>query len=620
MKKELVPARISHAFSAAACEISGLVLLLTVVAVPVSASVGLADTWARTRQELRAGNLKEIQQGVEELRTMASETGVRRLTPYASALVMWASTHPESDRREIVRLARTLDRDLPSARFLAARLDWGQGRYVSAVREYLVGWWAVGRDSGSRWQLLLTLGPWWFLALGAAAIIGCVLGAVRFLPLMAHDGFELGLLFFGRGNAVVFAVVVLALPLFAGLGPAWVVGWLFALSWGYLGSSDRLVAAVVWLAAVLTVPAMGWWQTAGLRERPVLRRAAAMLEERRLDPSTLQELANLESRIGSSESYHLVLGELFRMHADPISARIQFQRAALAADSDPRPLVFLGNLALKEGNIPAAIESYGSAIERDPAFTLAYYDLSFAYDLGYRFREADNVRRKAEALGIAEVLERSGAKPSAGAVNPPLEKAVVTRILDEVSGRDQGDPELSAPRVDVVKQLLNPLPLAFLATGGIGLILLVVRKRWMWVARACSRCGKVFCPKCKSATESEAYCSQCISVFLKRDVVAIEQQAVKLDQIRRWEWRTDVLRRAVSIVIPGGGVALAGRWALGVGVLTVAAACAFGLWFWIPFLLHEVIPEGSVLPLQAVLAAGLAVSWLGSIVNSWNRW
>ena len=60
---------------------------------------------------------------------------------------------------------------------------------------------------------------------------------------MAHDALELGLVLFNRVNAIVFAVVVLALPVFAALGPLWLLAYLFALSWAYLGRLQLVAAA-----------------------------------------------------------------------------------------------------------------------------------------------------------------------------------------------------------------------------------------------------------------------------------------------------------------------------------------------------------------------------------------
>jgi Protein of unknown function (DUF1212). len=140
----------------------------------------------------------------------------------------------------------------------------------------------------------------------------------------------------------------------------------------------------------------------------------------------------------------------------------------------------------------------------------------------------------------------------------------------------------------------------------------------MWTARACSRCGKVFCPRCKTATESETYCSQCISVFLKRGHVAVEQQAAKLDQIKRWERRRAWVRRCVALICPGGGLVLKGSWVGGIvaGLMTVVSLfLALG---WLPGVMTEVEPMAKVFPIQAALSGLAFLAWAWAVKRSWT--
>jgi len=51
-----------------------------------------------------------------------------------------------------------------------------------------------------------------------------------------------------------------------------------------------------------------------------------------------------------------------RMHGDPSAAHLAFQQAALADPGDPLPLVFLGNLAMEDGDVPRAIQQYTAAV------------------------------------------------------------------------------------------------------------------------------------------------------------------------------------------------------------------------------------------------------------------
>lgn len=597
-----------------------LALVVLLVATPVGASLTLSDSWVGVQQALSANDKAVLAERVRELRAAAQEADARRLTPYARALVAWAQAHPGAVGDAALDQAIRLDPWLASASFLQSKLDWGRHSYFKAVRHYAHGWVSIFRDVLTRRRFLLSTGPWLLLSLGVALLVGIILQGVRFIAHIGHDAFELGQLLFSRPNAIVFAVVVLLLPLFGGLGPVWLAGWLFALSLPYVTPARRRGSAVFWLLLVAVVPGLELWQSVGVRRMPIMERAVVMLEERQVNLTTLQEFADLEPHLDRSESYHLVLGSLLCLHSDTLSARIEFQRAAIIADKDPRPLVFLGNLAYRDGNFPEAIQDYSAALEVDSRYVLAYYDLSFAYDQAYRFREADEMRGRARRLGSDELLRKMGRSGSTMVVDPPVGREQVAEIAREVPPQEWSAAGLASPRLEPVRWFLKPFPLSLLATGLLGFLAYPIRKRWLWTARSCTRCGKIFCRKCKSATESDAYCSQCISVFLKRDVVAIDAQATKLDQIRRWERRSSIARRGLAILVPGGGLVFSGRWASGMAYTFVAALSVLGLVVWLPDFVREIEPQMGLIPLQIVFVGGLAVAWLGSIGRAWNRW
>jgi hypothetical protein len=153
----------------------------------------------------------------------------------------------------------------------------------------------------------------------------------------------------------------------------------------------------------------------------------------------------------------------------------------------------------------------------------------------------------------------------------------------------------------------------------IGVVMLIVRSHALWAAEVCTKCGKVFCPRCKSATESASYCSQCISVFLKRDMVSIEQQSAKLAQIRRWELRSSVARRIAGMLVPGSHELLEGRVWLGLVFGLVGWSLLWGVLIWAPAVLPSIDPLVAVVPVQVVFGVGCALIWLRSIAEAWYR-
>ena len=178
---------------------------------------------------------------------------------------------------------------------------------------------------------------------------------------------------------------------------------------------------------------------------------------------------------------------------------------------------------------------------------------------------------------------------------------------------------LGSYQPNLSSMLLSPMSAVFWVSGLLGAAVLVGRSRWRSKAICCARCGKVFCSRCKSTTESASYCSQCTSVFLKRDLVSIDQQTNKMAQIRRWETLVAVARRAVAAVMPGALQVVEGRVAVGLGLGFMAWLCVLGAAVVVPRFLPAVEPQASTLPVQVLLLMGVAAVWARSMVPVW-RW
>jgi hypothetical protein len=153
----------------------------------------------------------------------------------------------------------------------------------------------------------------------------------------------------------------------------------------------------------------------------------------------------------------------------------------------------------------------------------------------------------------------------------------------------------------------------------VGVAALELRRRFFGTASICHRCGKIFCARCKTSSESASYCSQCISVFLKRDVVSIEQQSAKLQQIRRWEVFSAVTRRLTSALLPGSGPLFVGAMWQGFGLSFLAWLLLTGALVWLPLFVRSAQPYAVVVPIQLLLMAGFIMLWLSSVVTAWHR-
>lgn len=343
-----------------------------------------------------------------------------------------------------------------------------------------------------------------------------------------------------------------------------------------------------------------------------------MLEERQIDFATLQEFNELQNDLEEVSTFHLILGELLRMHGEPGLAKVQYQKAMLADPGQAAPLIFLGNLAMEEGNTKRAIQYYNSALEVDSQNAFAYHNLTLAFDLSRRFQEGDAARARArEIAGRGEAVRGlRGRDPRIR--YPRLGEDDVAELVDIASPDSPVASGLTRGSIRTLKQLLSPFSMVFIVGGLVGLAILLVRIRYYQPARECSKCGKVYRLE-KGFGESSVYCSQCVSVFLKRDVVSIEQQSSKLSQIQGWESRSGLVRRVAGLLIPGSHRVVGERvW---LGMLTGFFAWFFltGALVWLPMFLPQVEPLASFKPAQVGLFVLFALIALRSAMVAWNR-
>jgi tetratricopeptide (TPR) repeat protein len=460
---------------------------------------------------------------------------------------------------------------------------------------------------------------WVVFALAWSLILAAAVQVLAASTRMFHDAVELSRLMFRPANAVVLAAAILVLPLFGGLGPVWLLAYLFGLSWAYMPGRQRAAALVTVVVLALCMPTVVMWQDSMLKWPSLQARLSNQFAERRVDFPTLREFAKIEPEMGDIVEYRTLLGELYRMHGEPDASRVQFQQANLVDAGRAAPLIFLGNMSLEDGDVQLAIQRFNEAIELEPGNALAYRNLSFAYDQSRRFQDGDTARNTAKQIA-GDGWEHLGLRGRDPRIRYPR---VGAEEIDRMLSMAPPDVRLqTAPPSYVdrfVTSLLTTESMVFWIPGLLGVAVLLIRSRWMWTSQMCTKCGKVFCSRCKTATESEAFCSQCISVFLKSDVVSIDQQAAKQAGIRRWEIWSAAARRAVGVLVPGSNYLMDGKPWLGLAAGFLAWVFLIGAGVWAARVLPEIEPFASVVPIQVVLLLGFVAVWLNGVIGAWRR-
>ncbi len=591
--------------------------LIMAMAASSLAHANVLDTWQEIQESLVAGNTPAMERAIGLLEEQAAELEIRRMTAFAGALVVWAEANPGADGETALRSAKRLDPQYPPIYFLEARWDRERGSWTAAVSNYLRGWIALFKYEPSRRIVGVWLTLWIVFSLALVLFAMMVMVILRHIRTLVFDLRQLGGRLFHPANAWVFAVVVLMLPLFAGLGPVWLVVYLFAMCWAYLSQPLRIWAFAACMVLAFVAPTLAWVQADALQYPPLTTRVGTVLDERQVDFSILREFSNVETELEDLASYHLILGELLRMHGEPVLAKVQFQKTILLDPDWARPLIFVANLEMEEGNTKRAIQLYNQALEKEEN-AFAYNNLSLAFDLSRQFQEGDIARAKAR-----EIAGRGSGQKGLRGLDPrirypQLGSGNVERLYAEMTPDQKltvGRPRFS---LTPIKQLASPLSLVFAIGGCVGLVILLYRLRAFPSARECTKCGKLY--RLESGFgESTVHCPQCVSVFQKRDVVSIEQQTAKLAQIKTWERWTSLARRVGGFVVPGSSDLLDGKVLRGMTVGFLASFFLTGALIWVPMFVPRIEGLAASRSLEIAFLALYGLLALRSGMSAWSR-
>jgi len=592
--------------------------LFVIVGVSVSADANLLDTWHEVQASLAAGDVAGAELAMTALQEEAVELEIRRLPAFAAALTTWAEAHPGADGDAMLRVAKQLDPDYPTCYFLAARWSLDKGATTSAIKESVVGLIALVKFESTRRAVVAGLLIWVVIAIVATLISMIFVVTVRYLRGIVFDARDFGGKIFRTANAWVFAFVLILLPVFAALGPVWLAVYLFVLSWPYLSQILRIWAFIACLLLALAGPTFVWIQHDVLQSEPLMDRVRTMLDERQVNFATLREFSELAVELEEISGYHLILGELLRMHGEPGMARVEYQKATLLDPEGSRPLVFVANLALEEGNTKRSIQLFNQALGLDGRNAFAYHNLSLAFDLSRRFLEGDAARAVAREIAGREVAENGLRGLDPRVRYPRLGSDDVADLVEGLSPDQMALVGRYSLSLDPLKQLSSRNSVVFLVGAFLGLAALLVRLRMYPPSKECSKCGKVY-RLAAGFGESTVHCSQCVSVFMKREVVSIEQQTAKMTQIRRWEGWTSLLRRIAGFLVPGSQFLLDGQVIRGLFTGFLAWFFLVGALVLVPLFVPRIEPLAEFHPVQTVFMVLFGLVVLRSGISAWSR-
>jgi tetratricopeptide (TPR) repeat protein len=571
----------------------------------------IEQAWLRLAPALSPLDPEALRERTDEAIAVAQKQEVRRLTPFALALVAAARTQTPARAQVVLAQALRLDADSPEVAFSLATVQLRRGMTSTGLGTLMAALANLVHDSRLR-----SLVPPSALLAAVATVLGLLvlwsLLAIRSVfARLWHDLEELGGSLRLTSSSLLLAIFVVGLPIFISFDPAWLLLWMFAICWAYFSLGRKLVG----LAAMLFVAAAPTLVEVALRDlthppNPILQ-AADALANGRYEPQTIEAVSTLSDVFGDDATYHRLAGDSFRQYGLLESAAASYREGLRLAPRDGALMLDLGTVSYLDGDYNAAVQWFQSA--RNAGFDplVVSYDLSFAFSQTYRFRESDEMKAAARRIDeprlAALVAGREGRQILPLVTSAEAEALVQRKDPLVLINRSLAPPPLARERTMDHPLTIGTLLALLLAIGHY-----LIRQHTTGLASACLKCGRPFCHRCKLSHESQTYCTQCINIFLKKDSVALGTQMAKRRRMRQRQRFLAIEHRLADLLLPGLGLANTGHGAMALPLMAVGALCLGCALIWLPYFIGPALMAAPVWPLQAACGA----VWLVAAVTS----
>ena len=575
MKRRLVAAALACAAFAAAGDLR-------------AQQVSPRDLWPQATSAAREGDFDTAMKRSGDLLATGRTYGIKTYPQYAASAAGLASQTEKSNpaiSKWASATAAQLDADSPDVAFSEADRAGRREAWGEAVPLAMRGFRRVLGDYRTR---LLSRSDFFIVAALAIVLTATLLAIallIRYGRAMAHDFRERLSSRFTGGSVTVLAFALLFLPVFLWLGPMWLLFYWLAIFFPYAGAAERVAISVL-LILVALIPVAGEFNAGRIAgvESPVVM-AALSSSEQAYQPEALRRIQELVAVVPDHPVLQLLAGNMQSFEGSEEQAQQHYNRAIELRRNFAGAHVNLGNLLFMNNEFPAAMTEYEKAQAADPDLALAFYNHSVASGETYKFDQQASMLDKARKADPAFVERVTRVPPPQKIVMYSPSIAEAWSVTNEMSKRPAARALFgNYATFDLLHSATNPMTIGALVALLLAL-LLWMRRRRTGLANACIKCGRTFCPRCKSARESTTYCTQCIHIYLKRDGVSIDTKRKKLEEVTSHQTAVTRRNKIFATFLPGAAQMLEGRIVSG-----VIGAFLFGLFVAMAILVGRLAP------------------------------
>ncbi|MDJ0835947.1 MAG: tetratricopeptide repeat protein [Acidobacteriota bacterium] len=355
--------------------------------------------------------------------------------------------------------------------------------------------------------------------------------------------------------ANLMAVAILLLPLLLGANAFLVAAIYIVLFIPFFEPNERLAAYLLFIFPIL-IPFLGLFlaNVNQARSNPLLRAHLGQYFDGDLD----SRIQFLRDNVQHGELGNLSLFTIGRLQSQKGEWADALETYELIPDNSkykPLSLVNQGNIHLRRKEYQNAADTYGAALQKDPEYALATYNLSVALRRQGKLQEAEKLRADAFNKDLS-LRERQIHSPDEYEASADSNERLFYALSGETNAFSSSwltHPIVFVPVVVCVAILV------------LAILHLRLRNPHL-LAKACTKCGRIFFQS--DSPESE-WCSQCVNLYIRKEDLPSEAKIRKHEEVTRFNKNNRLIAGIGQVLVPGSKKVFTGHALAGLVIVCV---------------------------------------------------
>jgi len=517
----------------------------------------MEQLWFIALSHIKEQQYSTAEGDIKTLINEANQSEIKRFSQFALASIGLFYESLKKDEtlqaQYFLNFATLFNPDLPELYVAKADFAWSQNSYISYFFYIFKYLYKSFSNINCSLGLINNLIIMFFLLSLFLLIIFALFLLYRNFPKIKHDLSELFEKKYNPLSNGILIISLILLPVIFGLSWFWILCYFCIIVFGYSKTIEKFILILLIILQVIAFPVIYYNLNKLYQSYSPIIQSVYSLENKELSYKYVPEI---EIMTGLYEEPDLIflLGNLYEASGDTINAIAAYKKAISKNPAHGLSYVALGNQYFWQANFTAAITEYLNAQKFLPFFVPLYFNLSKAYNQSYQYNKGTEALNTGMAMNSRQMLKLISSKPPREITPVYLSTDDAWKLVKEINRKGV----LKGKGIRGHENILNiknayffPYTIAFFSCFILTIAFHFYRKKKWDYAGICTKCGRAFCKKCKSASESQIYCTQCIHIYIKKDGVSFDTKVKKINEVKRFLRQEHYLKKVFNILIPG---------------------------------------------------------------------